>query len=364
MTKIKLFFIFLVILCINILFMNTAYAHNVEIDPNNNISLPIMLIGGEGTVSLYNAGTGYSLYFQGVELSNSTFQEIEDLNNEGNELYEEFNSAQDELRVNLENAQQVMTTKVNALNELIDNSASTEEIAAARTEFEEAREAYNLIVQQGNTLVSEYNANVLDIKNRIKELTPSYVESNWTKTEDSKIHLDSSSFSGNKAFAVWVKLVLADGTTIFDEGIYTVSGTKTEEINIKSIALDKTKLTLKKGESYSLKTTTLPENATSSNVNWISENEKIATVTNGKVTGVSEGTTKIKASNIDGTVSAICEVTVTNNTTNKDNTKDNTTASQEIPKTGSKLYLIGFTLIVVLGVGIISYTKNKNIIIK
>ena len=61
-----------------------------------------------------------------------------------------------------------------------------------------------------------------------KELIPTYVESNWIEAVDNKFSIDSSKYTGNKAFAVWTKLVSSDNTTSYDVEVYTVSGTKTE----------------------------------------------------------------------------------------------------------------------------------------
>lgn len=66
-------------------------------------------------------------------------------------------------------------------------------------------------------------------KEKRKELTPEYVESNWIEAVNNKFSIDSSKYTGNKAFAVWTKLVSSDGTISYDVEIYTVSGTKTEE---------------------------------------------------------------------------------------------------------------------------------------
>ena len=59
--------------------------------------------------------------------------------------------------------------------------------------------------------------------------------------------------------------------------------------------------------SYSVK----PDNATNKSVIWTSGDSNIATVENGRVTGVSEGSTTITATTADGGYSASCRVTVT-----------------------------------------------------
>ena len=61
------------------------------------------------------------------------------------------------------------------------------------------------------------------------QLIPKYNENNWKKTTDNKFTIDTSTFKGKKAFAVWSKLKTSDGTISYDVEIYTVTGTKKDE---------------------------------------------------------------------------------------------------------------------------------------
>lgn len=73
-----------------------------------------------------------------------------------------------------------------------------------------------------------------------------------------------------------------------------------------TVSLDKSELSLKVGES-----STLTAKTSRGSVKWSSDNDKIAKVSDGKVTAVAEGSTTIKAvSKEDGNVSATCKVTV------------------------------------------------------
>ena len=81
--------------------------------------------------------------------------------------------------------------------------------------------------------------------------------------------------------------------------------------SVKSVELNKTKLTMIKGKSETLKATINPDNATDKNVTWKSSNEKIAKVDkNGNVTAISPGTTTITVTTKDGNKKATCNVTV------------------------------------------------------
>ncbi len=79
-------------------------------------------------------------------------------------------------------------------------------------------------------------------------------------------------------------------------------------IGVESILLDKTAVELKIGETATLTPSILPEDATSPRISWKSEDESIATVDGGIVTGMKEGKTTVTA--ICQEKEAKCEVSV------------------------------------------------------
>ena len=83
-------------------------------------------------------------------------------------------------------------------------------------------------------------------------------------------------------------------------------------IALKSIKLNKTKLTMDKGTSKTLKVTYTPSNTThSKKITWSSSNKKVATVSSkGKVTAKNYGTATITAK--CGTKKATCKITIKN----------------------------------------------------
>ena len=92
----------------------------------------------------------------------------------------------------------------------------------------------------------------------------------------------------------------------------TTPGTDPDDdkgIAVTSLLLDKTSLTLEVGENYTLVVTVSPSNATDKSVTWSSTNSSVATVSSGKVTAKSEGTTMIAAEAHNGKT-ATCIVTV------------------------------------------------------
>lgn len=83
-------------------------------------------------------------------------------------------------------------------------------------------------------------------------------------------------------------------------------------ISVTSVSLDKTKLSIENGDCYTLTATVCPENASNRSLTWTSDDEDIATVSDGVITARGKGTTVIRAIATDGTgKSASCTVTVT-----------------------------------------------------
>ena len=91
----------------------------------------------------------------------------------------------------------------------------------------------------------------------------------------------------------------------------TVAKNGTQKVNVESIALNENTLTLytnRDPKTATLTVTVSPDNATDKTVAWTSADEKVATVENGVVTAVGNGTTTITAQAGDKT--AVCTVTV------------------------------------------------------
>ena len=113
----------------------------------------------------------------------------------------------------------------------------------------------------------------------------------------------------------------AAGTYSFTVTATNTGGSDSEQLSItinpaaavpvESVSLDKTTLGLTEGETARLTATVEPSNATNKSVTWSSDNESVATVTNGVVTAVGAGTATITVTTVDQSKTATCEVTVT-----------------------------------------------------
>lgn len=84
-------------------------------------------------------------------------------------------------------------------------------------------------------------------------------------------------------------------------------------IPVTSVSLDFKKIYLGLGDTKTVTATVRPSNATNKNVAWKSSNEAVASVVNGRITGIKEGTAIITATS--GGKSSSVEVVVRNNNT-------------------------------------------------
>lgn len=83
---------------------------------------------------------------------------------------------------------------------------------------------------------------------------------------------------------------------------------------VAEITLDNTSLLIAVGKTATIQATVLPLSASNKRLTWTSSNPDVATVEEGLITAISEGSATITATSTDGSnVSATCQVTVTAN---------------------------------------------------
>lgn len=82
-------------------------------------------------------------------------------------------------------------------------------------------------------------------------------------------------------------------------------------VAVTGVEVSPTTASVTVGNTTTIAATVSPENATTKTVTWTSDDEEVATVANGVVTGVAEGSATITATTSDGGFTATCEVTVT-----------------------------------------------------
>jgi len=81
-------------------------------------------------------------------------------------------------------------------------------------------------------------------------------------------------------------------------------------VDVTGVELSQEKVSIIIGQTTTLTAKVLPENASDKTVEWSSNKPEVATVTNGVVKGIAEGTATITAKTVDGGFEATCEVTV------------------------------------------------------
>lgn len=368
MKKTKLLFILFLSLFMIIMPFAKVNAHTVELDPDRLISFPWMITQGKGEISIDDEITGYTLYYQAVDISNDVNSQIDTIYTEGEKELDALDTELETLDAECDNLETAYDAAFEAWEAKVDSGASETEVAEAKTAYETAKTTWQNKIKEYNNKVNEYNAKVKEIESNINALIPTYVEDNWIKTEDGSFSVDVTQFSENRSYAIWAKLVCSDTTICYDVARYTVSGTKPTEIEVDTISLDKSEVTIKEGSTYTLVPTITPEDATNKLVIWTSEDENIATVEDGKITAVAEGTTTITATTKDGGHTATCKVTVTKKDTTpaptpepkpENKEPDSSVAGEKIPNTGSLTYIIIISIVVLSIIGVVMYRKVK-----
>ena len=129
--------------------------------------------------------------------------------------------------------------------------------------------------------------------------------------EKQDIDITSSMVSGynsSKTGKQTITVTYEGKTTSFE-----ITVNETTNVSVTGISLDKTTVEIKVGEWVIVEATITPSNATDKNIIWSSSDGGIATVINGKITAVKEGTATITAKTNDGGKVATCKVNVIKN---------------------------------------------------
>ncbi len=112
-----------------------------------------------------------------------------------------------------------------------------------------------------------------------------------------------------------IKLVLSRSTTAtgceITEFVVTISDP--EPVPVTSVTVSEATAALKVGATKTLTATVLPEGADDPSVTWTSSDESVATVVNGVVTALKQGTATITVASVENpAIKSTCEVTVEN----------------------------------------------------
>lgn len=153
-----------------------------------------------------------------------------------------------------------------------------------------------------------------------KTITPNVEVSQGTGTPDKTVTWASSdptvaAVAGGKVTAKKAgKATITATANNGKQGTCTVTvnpaPNPTTNVAVESITLSRDRVSINKGNTYTLKATINPSSATDKTLNWTSSNRRIATVDkNGKVKAVAKGTATITVTSKNGK-KATCKVTV------------------------------------------------------
>ncbi len=104
-------------------------------------------------------------------------------------------------------------------------------------------------------------------------------------------------------------------------------GGSSDPVAVTGVQLDVTSKTLKTNQELQLNATVSPSNASDQSVLWTSSDDNVATVHNGLVRTINEGSATITATTTDGGFSATCEITVTGTSSGTIETEDGTVSA-------------------------------------
>lgn len=356
----------LIVLILNLILMFSLVkvnAYDGPIDPDKKIRFSMVAFNGEGKIYVSTSvDPGFQLHYQPVEVPPTDFETYQTKTEAWEIEVDEYDARISEKNTELSNVTEDYNQKANAYNTLVKQGVTGEELENARIEVDQAYEILQNIETERDAIKNEYKNRYNEFLEEIRPLYQTFNNANWREgisTEANKTFdfiIDKSEFSGEKGFAIWVRLTEVDNTITYNRAIYTVTGSKSQNIKVDSFSLNKKEISLKVGEKYTLIPSFVPVDATNKNITWKSSNNNIATVsTTGVVTAKSVGNATITATTSDGGLVDSCKVTVTG-VTNKTNEPDNTKAPGKLPDAGKKI----ISLILVSGIillGIVSYRK-------
>ena len=128
----------------------------------------------------------------------------------------------------------------------------------------------------------------------------------WTSSDETVATVKDGKVTALKPGTVKITVKTEDGGKTAECQVTVVA----KVYPVTGVTLDKTSAELTEGDELVLAATVSPANATNKNVTWISSDETVATVKDGKVTALKPGTVKITVKTSDGGKTAECQVTV------------------------------------------------------
>ena len=132
----------------------------------------------------------------------------------------------------------------------------------------------------------------------------------WSSNNTNVATVNNGTIKANKAGTATITAISNNGKSASCKiTVKAKEQPKPSTVEVTSITLNKTNVTLEKGKTTTLTATVNPSNATNKNITWSSNNTNVATVNNGTITAKKAGTANIIAKSNNGKT-ATCKVTV------------------------------------------------------
>nr|WP_284445123.1 Ig-like domain-containing protein [Pedobacter sp. B4-66] len=130
------------------------------------------------------------------------------------------------------------------------------------------------------------------------------LEIEWSSSDETVCRVSEGKVLAVGAGAVEI-VALIKGTAI--KAVLTI---QVAPVSVESVSLNVPQTTVSVGEGARLVPRILPANATDQRLIWSSADPQVASVIEGRVLGIKEGTTTIRVTTVDGQKTATCQVTV------------------------------------------------------
>ncbi|WP_276536709.1 Ig-like domain-containing protein [Tissierella carlieri] len=174
-----------------------------------------------------------------------------------------------------------------------------EQLDKIKFEFEVSK---GIEINQGNQTIA--------IGQKVELSHTSKLSVEWTSSDNEVVTVNSNGrITGIAPGTATIKVTIK-GTEVSDSITVKVNA---DVVNVTGINIVEEDLSLEVGKSYSLNYEVNPSSATDKRVTWNTSNLSVATVVNGKVTAMGEGTAMITATTVDGNYTDGVLVTVTKN---------------------------------------------------
>lgn len=151
-----------------------------------------------------------------------------------------------------------------------------------------------------NTTIQKGSTNVIKITITPQDAVEEIV---WETSNENIVSVDNGNITGLTSGTATITAKTLDGrlSDSIDITVYS---------KVTNIILDKQNVTLLKGNKIKVLANILPEDATNKEIIWSSEDESIASVTNGVITANEVGSTNIIAKAKNEDIKVVCKVTV------------------------------------------------------